>query len=792
LIGPLEEGQSASIIDPHIAPPTLEVIERLTMTKRYISQIVIFIFWMISCANGQGSTIQEPVGYVDPNIGGAGHILQPTVPTVQLPNSMIRLAPLRTPEVLDKYLAPKIYAFPMNITSHRISDAFAIMPTSGKLTVKKKEAASEYDHSQETSTPYHYSVLLESFDIRAEYTVTEHAEFYRFNFTRPGESHILLRANKKGMLETVGDNAVRGYEDDDSVRYFFHAIFDTPFESTGTAYRDSIVLGSASARGQRITLFVNYNFPNARTVGVKIGISYVSLEQAEQNVNREIPNWGFDAIKDRARTIWNETLGKIKVEGGTEKQRRIFYTALYRSHERMVNISEYGKYYSGFDKKVHDDGGKDFYVDDWLWDTYRCLHSLQMLLDPGKKLNMIRSYIRMYEQGGWVPSFPLLKGDHPCMIGHHSASMIADAYLKGLHDFDVEKAYEGLRKNAMEATMLPWANGPMTELDSVYLEKGFFPALPADAKEWITKVHSFERRQSAAVTLEHSYDDWCLAQLAKALGKQDDYKYFMRRALNYTTLYNKETGFMTPKTADGNWVEPFDPKLSGGQGGRAYFAECNSWTYTWSVQHDVQGLMNLMGGRERFIERLNQLFNEGLNTEKFFFIGQFPDATGLNGQFAMGDEPSFHIPYLYNYAGAPWRTQKILRQLMDVWFDDDPLGLCGDEDGGALSSWYVLNAMGFYPVTPGIPVYNIGSPIFKKVTIALGNGKDFVINARNVSAQNKYIQSATINEKPLQKPWFEHSEIANGGNLVLEMGPRPNKEWGSRPEDAPPSMSAAQ
>lgn len=760
------------------------------MRRRYVVQIITTILGLGFGACSQISQIQEHVDYVDPNIGGVGHVLQPTLPTVQLPNSMIRLAPLRTPEVLDKYLAPKIYAFPLNITSHRIADAFAIMPTSGRLSVKKEEVASEYDHSQETATPYYYSVLLESFEIQADYTVTEHAEFFRFNFTRPGESHILFRARKNGKLEVIGKNAVRGYEDDETVRYFFFAIFDMPFESHGTAIRDSIIQGSAGVQGEKITLFVNYNLVNPQTVGVKIGISYISLEQAEQNVKNEIPDWRFDAIKDRARIIWNQTLGKIKVEGGTEKQRRIFYTALYRSHERMVNISEYGKYYSGFDKKVHNDGGTDFYVDDWLWDTYRSLHALQLLLDPEKKLNMIRSYVRMYEQGGWVPSFPLLKGDHPCMIGHHSASLIADAYLKGLHDFDVEKAYEGLKKNAMQATMLPWANGPMTELDSVYLDKGFFPALPPDTNEWVKEAHPFERRQSVAVTLEHSYDDWCLAQLAKALNKKDDYDYFMKRALNYMTLYNRRTGFMSPKSADGNWIEPFDPKLSGGQGGRAYFAECNSWTYTWSVQHDVQGLINLMGGRERFVERLNQLFNEGLKTEKFFFIGQFPDASGLNGQFVMGDEPSFHIPYLYNYAGAPWRTQKCVRQLMDVWFDDDPMGICGDEDGGAMSSWYVFSAMGFYPVTPGSPIYNIGSPLFEKVSIDLGKGRQFVIRAKNVSSKNKYIQSATLNGQRWNKPWFEHAAIANGGTLILEMGPRPNKSWGSKPEDAPPSMSS--
>ncbi len=761
------------------------------MRYRLAIQILTVPISLALYACSQVSQIPEQVDFVDPNIGGIGHVLQPTLPTVQLPHSMVRLAPLRTPGVLDKYLATKIYMFPLTITSHRISDAFGIMATSGRLSVKKEDIASEFDHSQETATPYHYSVLLESFDIQAEYSVTERSEYFRFHFTKPGEAHILLRASKKGSLEVVGNDAVRGSEEGENVRHFFYAIFDSPFESYGTALRDSILHGSKNIEGDRITLFANYHADPSRTVGVKIGISYVSLEQAETNVRKEIPHWNFNEVKERGRAIWNQTLGKIKIEGGTEKQRRIFYTALYRSHERMVNISESGKYYSGFDGTVHDDGGRSFYVDDWLWDTYRSLHPLQLLLDPEMKVDMIRSYVRMYEQGGWIPSFPLLKGDHPCMIGHHSASMVADAYLKGLRDFDVEKAYEGLKKNAMEATMLPWANGPMTELDSIYLEKGFFPALPPDANEWVKKVHSFERRQSVAVTLEHSYDDWCLAQLAKALKKQIDYEYFMKRALNYTTLYNPQTGFMSPKTADGNWIKPFNPKLSGGQGGRAYFAECNSWTYTWSVQHDVQGLMNLMGGRERFVERLNQLFNEGLETEKFFFIGQFPDASGLNGQFTMGDEPSFHIPYLYNYAGEPWRTQKCVRQLMDVWYDDDPMGICGDEDGGAMSSWYVFSSMGFFPVTPGTPIYNIGSPLFERVTIDLGKGKKFVIQARNVSGKNKYVQSALLNGQPLNRPWFEHAAIANGAELVLEMGPRPNKSWGSRPEDAPPSMSPA-
>jgi predicted alpha-1,2-mannosidase len=734
----------------------------------------------------------SPVDLVDPNIGGVGHLLQPTVPTVQLPHSMIRIAPLRTPEVLDKYLAPKIYAFPLTITSHRIAEAFALMPTCGRRTVKRQEVASEYDHDHEIATPYYYSVVLESYDIQSEHTVTERAGYFRFRFTRPEESHVILRSHKKGSLEVVGPNVVRGMEEDQHVRYYFYAEFSKPFDAFGTSVNeDDIVRGNARVEGQNAAVIVHYASAAApREVEVKYGFSFISMDQAKQNVNDEIPGWGFDDVKDRARSLWNVALNNIRVEGGSEKQQRIFYTALYRSHERMINVSENGKYFSAFDGQVHEDGGHPFYVDDWLWDTYRSLHPLQMLIDPDRKQDMIRSYVRMYEQTGVMPAFPIVRGDHACMIGHHAVSLVADAYAKGLRNYDIEKAYQGLKATLTQATMLPWANGPLTELDSVYFTKGFFPALAPGQTEWVKEVHHWEKRQSVAVTLELSYDAWCMAELARGLGKSDDQAYFAQLAKYYVNVYNTSTGFMSPKTADGNWIEPFDPKLSGGQGGRAYFAECNSWTYTWSVQHDIQGLIELMGGRERFVDRLNQLFNAGLSIDKFFFLGQFPDATGLNGQFAMGDEPSFHIPYLYNYAGAPWRTQKSVRQLMDVWFDDDPLGICGDEDGGALSSWYVFSAMGFYPVTPGSPTYNIGSPIFDKVTIELGNEKQFVIRAVNVSAANKYIQSATMNGKPLERPWFEHAEIKDGATLELVMGPRPNRSWGSKPEDAPPSMSA--
>jgi predicted alpha-1,2-mannosidase len=453
----------------------------------------------------------------------------------------------------------------------------------------------------------------------------------------------------------------------------------------------------------------------------------------------------------------------------------------------MVNISENGRYYSGFDNAIHNDNDTAFYNDDWMWDTYRASHPLHAMINPELEAIKIQSYVRMYEQGGWMPSFPILFGDNPCMNGHHSAAIIADAYIKGIRSFDIEKAYEGLKKNAMEATMLPWRNGPMCSLDTFYLEKGYFPALNVGEKETVPQVNAFEKRQAVAVTLEHSYDDWCLAQLAKALNKDDDYNYFLKRSHNFSNLFNPETGFFAPRNSAGEWVKDFDPRFSGGLGNRDYYDENNGWTYLWDVQHDVSGLIKLLGGREKFVARLNQLFIEPLGKWKPDFLQQMPDATGNVGQYVMGNEPSLHIPYLYNYAGAPWRTQYRVRSLLDTWFTNSPFGIPGDEDGGGLSAFVVFSSIGFYPVTPGMPAFNIGSPVFTDISVSLQNHKTFRVIASESSRQNKYIQSATLNGKQWNKPWFSWDDIKNGGELVLKMGDRPNYQWGSDPKDEPPS-----
>lgn len=734
-------------------------------------------------------TPKQPVDYVSPNIGGIGQLLTSTRPVVQRPHGMAMLAPITTPGITDHYLADRIFGFP--------AGSATLMASTGEVATSPAGYASAFDHDLETATPYYYEAELETWQIRAELTATNEAAYYRFTFPASPHAHLVLELERNAGLTIEGDRTVAGSEQvgEDHIsetargktREYFYAEFSRPFGDYQT-WQDAELGKSSHVSGDRIGFVTSMSTSAGESVEVRIGISYISVEQAKQNLQRELPDWNFEAVKQASRKVWNDALSRIDIAGGSERQRTIFYTALYRSLSRMTDITENGRYFSGYDHQVHEPDGHDFYVDDGTWDTFRSMHPLQLLIEPDREQDMIRSYIRMYQQSGWMPSFPSVAGDQAVMIGHHADQVILDAYARGYRDFDVDAAYAGMRKNATEATMLPWSRAPLTPLDKIYFEKGFFPALKWGEKESVPQVTQ-ERRQAVSVTLENAYDDWCVAQLAKALGKTADATYFDKLAHNYQNVYNPAIGFMAPKSADGNWVEHFDPKLGGGQGGRDYTTEVDSWIYTFNVQHDVAGLIRLMGGRDAFNAKLDRLFVEQYGIPKYKFLSQFPDATGLIGLYAQGNEPSFHIPYLYDFSGEPWKTQRRVREIMSVWYGDGPLGIPGDDDGGATSSWYVLSAMGFYPECPGSPVYEIGSPIFDKTTLQLGNGQSFTIVAHNVSAANKYIQSALLNGKPLNRPWFSQAEIAHGGSLVLEMGDQPNRAWGAAPADAPPSMS---
>jgi predicted alpha-1,2-mannosidase len=732
---------------------------------------LLFLFLTVSSA-------QDITKYVDPNIGSVAPLLTTKAPTVHRPHCMVRVFPITKSGLDDRYLSDKIYGFTVNMPAYRRGYVTELMPTSGKIISNRDVNAATYDHDLEDVHPWCHKVLLEESDIVADWTTTERAVIYRFTFSKKDDNNILFRSKRNSSFKIIGNNIVQGWEEFEGTRQYFYAEFSRPFERLGTFDKDKLVNDAKDIAGEKVGVFVGLS-KSGQPIEVRIGISFIDENQAKDNLTRETKSKTFEQVKNESFKIWSDALGKIKVEGGTERQKRIFYTSLYRCYERMINISEYGRYYSAYDKQVHNDNDRPYYTDDWLWDTYRALHPLMLILDPAQQADMVQSYTLDYEQGGWMPGFPQFFGDYPAMIGFHAAALVWDTYQKGIRNFDVEKTYEGLKKNAIQATMVPWRSGPMCALDSFYVKHGYFPAINENEKETEPTVDDFEKRQAVAVTLEHSFDDWCLAQLAKSLGKNSDYEYFQKRSQNFRNLFNPATGFFQPKDKDGKWIEPFSPQLSASYGARMYYTENNAWTWNYSVQQDIPGLIDLLGGKEKFIARVDSVFNEAPEISKWKFMGQFPDGTGLNGMFVAGNEPSMHIPYLYNYAGAAWKTQRRVREVLDMWFDDRPLGIPGDEDGGGLCSWYVFSAMGFFPVTVGSGEYAIGSPFFSKISIKLPNGKIFSVNAKDCSKKNKYIQSAKLNGKELKRAFISHSDIMNGGTLNLIMGERPNKEWGN-------------
>ena len=715
---------------------------------------------------GTENKTKNNLDFVDPYIGNVGQLLQPTRPNVQLPNQMIRMHPIRA-----DYLDDQISSFPLTMSSHRQTPLFGVLPGTGNPENGTWHIRQTYDHDLEIVKPYYYSTFLIDEDITTEFVPGNKSGFFRFAFPENTGKKLKFNLNNSGEWKSLSDKTFTGTENFSGMKAFVYGEFN-----------EKAIINTGD---NNQLLWADFSESNNTLIQFKYAISFISAEQAKLNLEAEIIAWDFDGMLENGKNIWNKTLNQIRVKGGTEAQKRTFYTSLYRTYERMININESGKYYSAYDHQVHE-SDRDFYVDDWVWDTYLAHHPLRMIIDTKKEADMLQSYVKMYEQSGWMPQFPLLYKDNPAMNGFHSTIVFLDAWRKNVRDFDVQKGYEGIKKNATDATMLPWRNGPKTELDVFYREKGFYPALKPGEIETFPEVHSFEKRQSVAITLGHSYDDWALGQMAKELGYEDDYQYFNGESANYRNLYRPDKKLMWPRNADGEWID-IDPKFDGGPGGRDYYDENNAFTYQWQVQHDIHGLINLMGGREEFIKNLDQLYRENLGRNKYQFWAKFPDATGLVGQYSMGNEPSFHIPYLYNYAGEPWKTQKRIRFLLDVWFKDNIFGIPGDEDGGGMTAFVVFSSMGFYPVTPGLPIYTIGSPLFEEVVIELENGNTFTMIANNSSKVNKYIQSAKLNGEPLNRTWFTHEDLMNGATIELEMGAYPNKEWGAEVDAAPPS-----
>lgn len=719
--------------------------------------------------------IKEPVDYVDPYIGNISHLLVPTYPTVHLPNSLLRVYPER-----GDFTSNRINGLPLIITSHRGRSSFNLSFQKGNPDSLKSSTLYTYDN--EIIRPYYYAVRLDDEGLNIEFAPSHQSAIYSINFEKK-EDHYLVMSSDNGSLE-ANQTTIQGYQyiDNTPTRVFIYMETNQPATSVF-----KLPSRSNSTRSTSIAL----KLPSTvSTVKIRYGISLISEEQAKKNLHREIRNYDLNAIASAGRSKWNEKLGKIKVSGSNEDRQKVFYTSLYRTYERMINISEDGRYYSAYDGKIHNDEGIPFYVDDWIWDTYRATHPLRVLIEPAMESHMVNSFVRMAEQMKelWMPTFPEVTGDSRRMNSNHGVATVLDAYVKGLKGFDINKAYQACRNAITEKTLAPWSDMKAGYLDSFYTSNGYIPALRENDKEFVKEVSDFEKRQPVAVTLGTAYDEWCLSQLAKKLDKKDDYSYFAKKSYNYRNIFNPGTLFFHPKDSAGKFIEPFDYRYSGGLGARNSYGENNGWIYRWDVPHNIGDLVALMGGPSKFSAELDNMYNTSLGKSKFDFFSQLPDHTGNVGQYSMANEPSLHIPYLYNYAGEPWKTQKRINTLMEQWFRNDLMGIPGDEDGGGMTAFVVFSMMGFYPVTPGMPMYVIGSPMFERIDITLGPNKTLRLACINYSPEHKYIQSMKVDGKPWTRSWISHDELMNAKRIEFVMGRNANKQWASDAASIPPSF----
>lgn len=761
-----------------------KIIIKISNMERSFNQLVSFLMGGIvalslSCSGTSDKQEMTPVDYVNPYMGNISHLLVPTFPTVQLPNSMLRVYPNRV-----DFTGDRLWGLPVIVTNHRENSAFVmntLCSDPGKL-----EPIVQYSYDNEIIRPYYYEVYLDEQDTKVRYAPSHQSAVYNIEFDGDGDRYLVL-TTRSGELKVDG-NRITGYQSlDEKTKVFVSMETETaPVEAGIVTSGGNLDVSVNEVVGD--TVSVAMKFPSdLKALKVRYGVSFIDAEQAGKNLAREIHSYDVDEVASEGKNVWNRELGKISVDGDDEDAMKVFYTSLYRCYERPICISEDGRYYSAYDGKIHDDNGIPFYVDDWIWDTYRATHPLRILIDSDVESDIINSFLLMAEQMGncWLPTFPEVTGDTRRMNSNHGVATILDAYVKGIRSFDLAKGYEYSRKAIEEKTLIPWSARPAGWLDDFYKKNGYIPALKKGEKETVEGVSIWEKRQPVAVTLGTSYDQWCLSRLAEILGRKDEADHYAACGLNYRNLFNPATRFFHPKDKDGKFIPDIDYRYDGGLGARDYYDENNGWIYRWDVQHNVADLISLFGGNSNFTSALDSLFNVPLGMSKWSFYSFLPDHTGNVGMYSMANEPSLHIPYLYNYAGKPYLTQKRIRTLLSQWFRNDVMGVPGDEDGGGMSAFVVFSAMGFYPVTPGLPMYNIGSPVFREVKVHMSNDKVFEIIAENYAPGNKYIQSATLNGKEWNKPWFSHEDIENGGKLVLVMGPKANKSWGTG--EVPPS-----
>ncbi|MDR6945306.1 GH92 family glycosyl hydrolase [Mucilaginibacter pocheonensis] len=735
------------------------------------------------------SPAATPVDYINPLMGTASKPSLSngnTYPAVALPWGMNFWTP-QTGKMGNgwqyTYEADKILGFKQtHQPSPWMNDygMFSVFPETGRLKLNEGERASWFSHKAEVAKPYYYSVYLADYDVTTEITPTERAASFRFTFPKSDSSHIVIDAFDKGSYVKIipGEQKIIGYSTRNSgavpvnFKNYFVIYIDKPFE-LASAWHDWKKDGSLEYTGDHAGAVISFKTQKGEQVHLRVASSFISAEQAELNLKREVGTGKFETIEQKAKDTWNKTLSRLKPEGGTIDQTRTFYSSLYRMlffPNKMYEVDANGKnvHYSPINGKTLPGY---YFAGTGFWDTFRALYPFLNLVYPSINKEMQEGLVNSYKEGGWLPEWSS-PGYADCMIGNNSASVVAEAYLKGLRGYDINSLYEALKHGANNEG--PNATGRRGV--QYYNTLGYVP-------------YDVKINENAARTLEYAYDDFAIYQLGKALGKPaSEIEVYKKRSQNYHKLFDPQTKLMRGKNKDGSFETPFNPFKWGDA-----FTEGNSWHYSWSVFHDIQGLINLMGGKPQFIAKLDSVFTMPPVFDDSYYGGVIHEIREMQianmGQYAHGNQPIQHMIYLYNYAGEPWKTQYWAREAMNKLYKATPDGYCGDEDNGQTSAWYVFSAMGFYPVTPASDQYVLGTPLFKKLTVNLENGKTITINAPNNSADNKYVSGLNINGKPYNFNWLSHKALLNGAELNFSMSATPNKQRGTKASDVPYSMS---
>ena len=726
-------------------------------------------------------TKNEPIiltDYVNPMIGTSGH--GHTFPGATVPFGMVQLSPDTFNEGWDwcsgyHYSDSSIMGFSHTHLSGtgrgELLDVL-LMPTIGEVKFNpgtrenpERGYRSRFSHKSEIAKVGYYSVMLEDYHIKAELTATRRAGFHRYTFSKdePGNLVIdlyhsfktdsILNGNIKIMNDTliVGSHRSKGWGESGEKYWVRHEVFfairlSQPIRRASFFVDGNIIDNIKEAQGKAVKANLIFGIHKQKPLLIKVGISAVDIKGAIHNVDTEIQDWDFEKVRTQASNEWNSLLNTFQVNDENLANKETFYTALYHACLAPYTASDVDSRYMGFDHKIHQTKNFTNVTGMSLWDTFRAANPLYTLISPSKVADIINSMLAQYDEYGLLPVWPLCNSETNCMTGYHSIPVITDAYLKGIGGFDAKKAFEAMKKSAMQ-----------NDFDIIYLKK--YNYIPRDLSP----------TTSVARTMEYAFDDYCIAQMAQKMGKTEDYKYFSKRGKAYENLFDPSIGFMRGKDSKGIFRHDFDPFNA--VNATSDFIEGNSWQYTWFVPQNVQFLVKGMGGKKRFVYKLDSLFSVNSKLDKNTPI----DVSGLIGQYAQGNEPSHHVAYLFNYGGAPWKTQEKVHQIMTTLYSNKLDGLCGNEDMGQMSAWYVFSALGFYPVNPADGNYVFGTPLFKQVILNLPNKKTFTVKARNLSNHNIYIEKVLLNGKEDDRGYISHQQILEGGTLEFKMGNKHGK-----------------